>query len=88
MAALGMGQISLEFSDGKAERMCVFSFKDVTAGDTADLNGYFKIVKRAVALSSTADHSGSIGTINGTVITIPAGPSRDAVWMMVIGVSV
>lgn len=88
MAVLGPGQISLEFSDGKAERMCVFSLKDVTAADTVDLNGYFKVVKRAVAASATDTHTGSISTISGTTITIPAGPNRDAVWLMVVGVSV
>lgn len=83
-----MGQITLEFSDGKAERMCVFSLKDVTAADTADLSGYFKVVKRAVAASATDTHTGAIATISGTTVTIPAGPNRDAVWLMAIGVAV
>lgn len=87
MALLTFDQVSMEFQDGKAEKMCVFVLKNVTAGDTVNLNGYFKVVKRAVALSATDIHSGSITTIAGTVITIPAGPAADAIWVMVVGVT-
>jgi hypothetical protein len=87
MALLTFDQISMEFQDGRAEKMCVFVLKNVTAGDTVNLNGYFKVVKRAVALSATDIHAGTIATINGTIITIPAGPTADAIWVMVIGVA-
>lgn len=87
MAVLAIDQFTLEFSDGKCERTCVFSLKNVTAGDTVNLNGYFKVIKRAVALSGTDVHAGVISTISGTVMTIPAGPAQDGVWVMVIGVS-
>jgi hypothetical protein len=79
MALLTFDQISMEFQDGRAEKMCVFVLMN--------LNGYFKVVKRAVALSATDIHAGTIATINGTIITIPAGPTADAIWVMVIGVA-
>lgn len=88
MAVLTIDQFSLEFSDGKCERMCVFSLKNVTAGDTVNLNGYFKVVKRAVAASATDTQTGSVTTISGTTVTIPAGPAQDGVWLMALGVSV
>lgn len=88
MAVLTGDQIQLEYSDGKAERTCLFALKGVTATDTVQLNGYFKVVKRAVAISATDIHSGSITTItSSTIITIPAGPSSDAIWVLVVGAS-
>lgn len=87
MAALTFDQIALEYQDGKCEKTCVFSLKNVTAGDTVQLNGYFKVIKRAVALSGTDIHAGVISTITGTVMTIPAGPAQDGIWVLVIGVA-
>lgn len=83
-----MAQLEIIADDGKAERMCVFILKGVSAGDTINVGGYFRLVKRAVALSSTDVHSGSITTIAGTTVTIPAGPLNDAIYVMIIGVSI
>lgn len=87
MAVLAPDQFIAEFRDGKCEQAILFSLKNVTAGDTVNMNGYFKVVKRAVALSATDIHAGVISTISGTTVTIPAGPAQDAVWMLVIGVA-
>lgn len=87
MALLNFNQVSLEWWDGKAEKAALYSLKNVTAGDTVNLNGAFLFVKRAVAASATDVHTGVIANINGTIITIPPGPLNDAIWLFVVGVS-
>jgi hypothetical protein len=81
-------QIRVLHDEGSAERFLLFAVKGVTAGDTLNLNGYFRVVKRAVALSATADHSGAITTIANTTVTIPTGPAADGILLLVAGVAI
>lgn len=88
MATLTNDQVSLEYSDGKAQRTTLYVLKNVDAGDIYDLAGQFKVVKRAGIVSATGTTIAAISTISsGTVITIPAGPLDDAIWLIVVGVS-
>jgi hypothetical protein len=90
MALLTLSQTQLEYTDGKNLRTCLFSLKNVDAADTVDMVPWFSVVKRAGVISSTGTHV-LAATLTGTpavTITIPAGPVDDAVWLLVVGVSV
>lgn len=82
-----MAQARVLFDEGSAERVVLYALKGVSAGDTLNLGGYFRFVKRAVAISATDIHSGAITTITGATVTIPAGPANDGIWLLAVGVS-
>lgn len=89
MALLTANQVSLEFSDGRFQRFCVFSVKNADAGDTIDMTPWFTVVKRAGFISLTNTHVLAVA-VSGTpplTLTIPAGPLDDALGLMVVGVS-
>lgn len=81
------------FQDGSCEKSALFSIKNTTAGDTVDVGSWFTVVKRAGVVSATGTTIAAIGTIatgaNGgpTLLTIPAGPAQDGLWLIVVGVS-
>jgi hypothetical protein len=88
MAALTADQAIAVYSDGTCERTVLYSLKNATAGDTADLARDFKVVKRAGIVSATATTIAAVTVLTGnTGITIPAGPAADGVWLLVVGVS-
>jgi hypothetical protein len=90
MPLLSISQVQLEYTDGKNIRTCLFSLKNVDAADTVDMTPWFSVVKRAGIISTTGTHV-LAATLTGTppvTITVPAGPSDDAVWLLVVGVSV
>ena len=88
MAALSSDQVGHAYSEGTCERSALFGLKDVDAGDTVDLSGYFRVIKRAGIVSASGTTIAAISTITGgTVCTIPAGPSADGVWLLVVGVA-
>lgn len=86
MAILTNDQVSLEYSDGKAMRTCFYAVKNVNASDTFDVAPQFKVVKRAGIVSATGTTIATVTNV-GTVLTFPAGPNADAVWLVVVGVS-
>jgi hypothetical protein len=86
MAALTSGQYNAVFSDGQCDKTALYTLKNVTAGDTADLSGHFAVIKRAGLISATGVTIASC-PIAGTVITVPAGPAADGVWVLAVGVS-
>ena len=88
MAALTADQAVLVYADGTCEKTALYSVKNVTAGDTADLYRDFKVVKRAGIVSATGTTIGAVSTLTGnTVVTIPAGPAADGIWLLVVGVA-
>lgn len=88
MAALTTDQAMPVFSDGTCEKTVLYSLKNITAGDTAELNREFKVVKRAGIVSATGTTIAAVSTITGnTGIIIPAGPAADGVWLLVVGVA-
>jgi len=87
MAALTPDQMYLAYSDGVCSRFGLFALKNVDAADTVDVSGYFKVVKRAGIVSDTGTTIAAISTIAGTVLTIPAGPLDDGLWLIVVGVA-
>jgi hypothetical protein len=89
MPLLSTDQFWLAYSDGVAQRTCLFAVKNVDAADTIDLSGYFKVVKRAGVVSATGTQIAACA-VSGTppvTLTIPAGPVDDALWLLVVGVS-
>lgn len=89
MAALVPNQMEMQYTDGQCDRTCLIALKNVNAGDTADVSPWFKVVKRAGIVSVTGTTIAAVTTITGnTVLTVPAGPTADGVWLLVVGVSV
>lgn len=87
MALLTSDQASLVYSEGACGKTALYALKNVDAADTVDVAAQFKVVKRAGIVSDTSTTIAAISTITGTVLTIPAGPSDDGVWLIVVGVS-
>lgn len=88
MAALTSDQVTVVFTDGACGKTALYSVKNCTAGDTADLASQFKIVKRAGVVSATGTTIAAVSTItSNTVVTLPAGPTQDGIWLLVVGVS-
>lgn len=87
MAALTPNQIEAVFLDGKCSRCVFFSLKNVDAGDTVDVSPWFRVIKRGGIVSDSGTTIAAIA-FTGTNITIPAGPVDDAVWLVIVGVSI
>lgn len=86
MATLTGSNIVKTFSDGTADRLCLYAMRKVTTGDTYDLAADFSSPKQAIVLGTTTLMAFT-AALSGTVATIPAGLSADAGWMMVWGSS-
>lgn len=85
----GTTQVTPEYTDGRFQRVSLFSIKNVDAGDTIDLAGYFKVVKRAGLISVTGTHVlQATVSANGTTLTVPAGPLDDSLALLVVGVTI
>ena len=86
MAVLAPEQVISVYVDGNCSKTGLFSLRNVTAADTADLSSFFKVVKRAGIVSDTGTTIGAC-SIAGNVVTIPAGPTSDGVWLLAVGVA-
>lgn len=87
MAALTTDQFNLVYTDGSCDRTALFALKGVTAGDTVDVAANFRVVKRAGIVSVTGTTIAVAAVSANTVLTVPAGPAADAVWLLVVGVA-
>lgn len=88
MALLLDAQVVPEYTDGKFQKVALFSLKNVDGADTVEMSAYFRIVKRAGLISVTGTHvlQATIAA-NGTTLTIPAGPVDDSMALLVVGVT-
>lgn len=86
MALLAADQMMAVYSDGSCGKTVLFALKNVTAGDTVDLVGHLKVIKRIGMVSDTSTTVASC-SFTGTVVTIPAGPATDGVWLLAVGVA-
>jgi hypothetical protein len=81
----------LMYQSGDCERTILLSVRNTTAGDTLDVYNWLSVVKKAGLVSDTGTTIASIATpANGakgtpTLLTIPAGPAADAVWIIAQG---
>lgn len=86
MAALTPNQLVVVWREGVSDAAVLYSLRNVTTGDTADCSREFSVVKRAVLLGVTV--AGTItATVSGAnVVTIPAGVTNDAAYLLAYGV--
>ena len=84
MAVLGLQQVSRIFADGSADRIALYAFRNAITGDTRDLSVDFLIVKQAVIVGSTVMDVIAC-SVSGTVVTMPAGLSSDAGYLLAWG---
>ncbi|QES45253.1 hypothetical protein DEJ49_33485 [Streptomyces venezuelae] len=88
MAALATTRYPLMWLNGESDRVALYALRDVSAGDLCDLAQEFTVLKRAVIMGTTvaAATSATVGTgADATKVTIPAGASRDAGYLLVYG---
>lgn len=84
MALASGNQVKRLFFDGQAAMMAVYVVRNVTAADTVNLSSDFLNIKQAAMIGSTVAGS-AVASVSGTVITIPAGVSGDAIYLMAWG---
>lgn len=75
-----------QWEDGAADKTALYALRGVTTGDTVDVGGDFMTVKQAIVLSTTTPLAFT-AAIAGAVLTMPAGLSADAGYLLVWGVS-
>lgn len=85
MAVLVHQQYPLQWQDGQADRTALYALRNVTSADTADVGEQFTVVKRAFVMGTTVAGQAAVGTITGTVLTMPAGLANDAGYLLVFG---
>lgn len=88
MAAITGKQVKRLYYDGQAAMIAMYVVRNVNSADTLDLGvsglGDFLAVKQAVMIGSTVAGS-AVATVSGTTVTIPAGVSSDAIYLMAWG---
>jgi len=84
MALASGNQVKRLYYDGEAAMMAVYVVRNVTTADTVNLSNDFLNIKQAAMIGSTVSGS-SVASVSGTVITIPAGVSGDAIYLMAWG---
>lgn len=85
MAQLDPTQVKPAWSDTGARTFMLFAVLNVSAGDTADLSPYFRVLKQTFWMGATTTGQGA-GTSTGTTVTAPAGLNSDACYLLVGGV--
>jgi hypothetical protein len=85
MAALTTNQCFPVWRDGLSDTTILYSLRNITTGDTADLSADFSALKLA-ALVGTTVLGAAQATVTGNSVTIPAGVSHDAAWLLAWGV--
>jgi hypothetical protein len=86
MALLTPDQAQIRYQDGNCDRTALVSLLNVSAADTVDLVSVMRVVKRCGIVSATGTTIAGC-SITGTVVTIPAGPTNDGVWLLAVGVA-
>lgn len=87
MALLTTDQFNQVYRDGSCDRTTLYALKGTTAGDTVDVSADFRVVKRAGIVSVTGTTIAVAAVSSNTILTIPAGPAADAVWLLAVGVA-
>ncbi|HSZ38474.1 MAG TPA: hypothetical protein VK817_00805 [Trebonia sp.] len=89
MAAITAAQVHKVFDNNAADRVCLYEISNVTAADTADLGPSgvvpdYQTVKQAAVMATTIAGTAS-AACSGTTVTMPAGLSHDAGYLLVWG---
>lgn len=67
------------------DRASLYALRNISTGDTIDMGPDFLVIKRAVLLGITV--AGAVQAANaGNVITVPAGVTSDAAYLLCFGV--
>jgi len=88
MAAVTQDQCRKVFEDTGPRKWALFGLYGVSAGDTIDMAAltYFRSVTRAVVMACTGTGAG-VATAAGATVTLPAGLSNDAAYLLVDGIA-
>jgi hypothetical protein len=90
VALIGQQQVFKVFEDGDADKVSLYALRNVTTGDTVNVGNSgladFLAPKTAIVMGTTVAVA-TLGAIAGTVITMPAGLTGDAGYMLVWGSS-
>jgi len=90
VAVLGQTNVFKVFADGDSDQVALYAIRNITTGDTVNLGpgglNDFLGIKQAVVLGTTVAGIANPG-IAGTTLTVPAGLSGDAGYMLVWGPS-
>ena len=88
MAVIANGQVRRLYAEGQADRVVLYALRNIGTGDTVDLGpsgtGDFYVVKQAAMIGATMEGSAT-ATAAGTVVTMPAGLSGDAIYLLAYG---
>lgn len=88
MAVISGLQIKRLFTDGEAAQLALFAIRNVSTGDTVDLGpsgaATFLNVKQAAMIGATVQGAAA-ASVSGTVVTMPAGLSGDAIYLLAWG---
>jgi hypothetical protein len=81
----------LMYQTGNCDRTILLSVRGANAGDTVDVHNWLTVVKLAGLVSATGTTIAGLTPTTGpnglTVLTIPAGPVNDGVWVIAVGVA-
>ena len=86
MATLDNTNVALLWQEGRSDKAALYALRYVTTGDAYDLSPDFKGPRVAAVVGTTVAGS-EAAVLTGTIVTIPAGLSADAGYLLVWGVS-
>ena len=87
MAVLASTNVVKVFENGLADRMVLYALRKVSTGDTFDTSADFLVARQAIAVGTTVVGQAPVVISASTVVTMPAGLTNDAGYMLVWGVS-
>ena len=90
MAPIGSQRVLKVFENGDADKLALYALRAVNGGDTIEMGpsgmNDFLSIEQAIVLGTTVSLA-TVATINGSVLTLPAGLTSDAGYLMVWGSS-
>jgi len=85
VASLSAQQVKQLYEAGDADRVALYAVRNVTTGDTFDFAADFSLIKRAIMMAATASSQAVASVSASTTITMPAGLSGDAAYILAWG---
>ena len=86
MATLTEDQVTTCYEEGACEKFGLYSVKFVSAGDTYDMSGRFRLVLQSTWMGATV--SGTVtGSQSGTIVTAPAGLTNAGAFLLISGIA-
>jgi hypothetical protein len=86
MAVLTYGtQVTMQWANGVSDKCALYAVTDVSTGDTISLAPDFSVCNQVAFLGVTPNQVLEAPSIAGTVVTMPAGLTAEAGYMLVYG---